>query len=48
LPKDDPSRMAINEIQLAAERGRKLTQDLAARYKAALSESERGKLPPGS
>lgn len=39
LPPNDPSRSAIQEIQLAAERGRLLTQDLAARYKAAL--------PPG-
>ena len=39
LPEGDLSRAAINEIQLAAERGRKLTQDLSARYKAAL--------PPG-
>lgn len=39
LPQADPSRAAISEIQLAAQRGRQLTQDLAARYKAAL--------PPG-
>jgi two-component system cell cycle sensor histidine kinase/response regulator CckA len=31
LPENDPSRDAINEIQLAAERGRKLTQELAER-----------------
>lgn len=35
LPENDPSRDSINEIQLAAERGRKLTQELAARFKAA-------------
>ena len=37
LPPENPSRDAINEIQLAAERGRKLTQDLLTRYRAALS-----------
>ena len=37
LPANDPSRSAISEIQMAAERGRKLTQELADRYKAALS-----------
>jgi len=36
LPAEDASREAITEIQKAAERGRKLTQDLAGRYKAAL------------
>lgn len=36
LPANDPSREAIKEIQLAAERGRKLTQQLAARYHAAM------------
>jgi two-component system, cell cycle sensor histidine kinase and response regulator CckA len=35
LPENDPSRASIEEIQLAAERGRKLTQELSARYKAA-------------
>jgi len=39
LPEGDPSRDAINEIHLAAERGRKLTQELAARYKAASASS---------
>lgn len=37
LPPDDPSRPAFEEIQKAAERGRALTQDLAARHKAALA-----------
>jgi two-component system cell cycle sensor histidine kinase/response regulator CckA len=36
LPPDDPSRMALKEIQLAAERGSKLTLELSTRYKAAL------------
>lgn len=36
LPPNDPSRSAIDEIQVAAERGRALTQELSARYKAAL------------
>lgn len=40
LPPDDPSRSAIGEIQIAAERGRALTQDLAARHKAALSSEK--------
>ena len=35
LPENDPSRDAIKEIQLAAERGRKLTQELTARFNAA-------------
>ena len=35
LPQSDPSRMAIAEIQLAAERGQKLTQELADRVRAA-------------
>jgi signal transduction histidine kinase len=37
LPPADPSRDAINEIQIAAERGRALTADLAARHQAALA-----------
>jgi len=41
LPEGDPSRDAITEIQLAAERGKKLTQELAARYKTALSSREK-------
>lgn len=41
LPQDDPSRMAIAEIQQAAERGRKLALDLAENYKAALPPEER-------
>ncbi len=35
LPKTDPAYGSINEIQLAAERGRKLTRELAERYRAA-------------
>jgi signal transduction histidine kinase len=38
LPPNDPSRSAIEEIQIAAERGRALTADLAARHKAALTD----------
>jgi two-component system, cell cycle sensor histidine kinase and response regulator CckA len=41
LPQGDPSRTAIEEIQLAAERGRKLTQELMERYRAALPAGER-------
>jgi len=41
LPQNDASRDAIQEIQLAAERGKKLTQELAVRYKAALPPEER-------
>lgn len=40
LPPEDPSRAAITEIQTAAERGRKLTQELLARYRAALPAAE--------
>jgi signal transduction histidine kinase len=40
LPPNDPSRSAIEEIQVAAERGRALTQELSARYKAALGSDE--------
>jgi two-component system, cell cycle sensor histidine kinase and response regulator CckA len=40
LPRDDPSRMAIAEIQQAAERGSKLALDLAESYKAALPPEE--------
>lgn len=40
LPANDPSRHSLEEIQLAAERGRKLTQELSARYKAAASSDE--------
>ena len=47
LPADDPSRSAIGEIQLAAERGRKLTQELADRYRAALPPGT-SHLPDGS
>jgi two-component system, cell cycle sensor histidine kinase and response regulator CckA len=41
MPENDPARASINEIQLAAERGRKLTQELLARYRAALPAGER-------
>jgi two-component system cell cycle sensor histidine kinase/response regulator CckA len=37
LPAGDPSRAAISEIEIAAERGRKLTQELATRYREAVS-----------
>lgn len=47
LPKDDPSRNFIDEIQLAADRGRKLTQELSARYKAALMADDAPSQPPG-
>jgi two-component system cell cycle sensor histidine kinase/response regulator CckA len=47
LPANDPSRGAIEEIQLAAERGRNLTRELADRYKAALPPGA-SHLPPGS
>jgi signal transduction histidine kinase len=40
LPQNDPSRMAIAEIQQAAERGRKLALDLADSYRAALPPEE--------
>ena len=40
LPQDDPSRMAIAEIQQAAERGRQLALDLAETYRAALPPEE--------
>jgi two-component system, cell cycle sensor histidine kinase and response regulator CckA len=46
LPENDPSRAAINEIQMAAERGRKLTQDLLARYRAALPGAGAGERSP--
>jgi two-component system cell cycle sensor histidine kinase/response regulator CckA len=41
LPADNPSHAALSEIQAAAERGRKLTQELAVRYQAAMS-AEKG------